>query len=194
MLFRSNYFAAGQQYESMQAQYLYTASVADATTWDEVGFKKVDDYTVDFILANPVNEANFYVPYNLSSSYLVYKPVYEACKTFYKDGKEVATEEEADEVKTSYGRSVENTVSYGPYKLSSFELDKEYTLTRNDNWYGYHDGNHVGQYQTDNYKVTCIADHATQVLAFEKGEIDDIALQADDLKKYGNSKIGRAHV
>lgn len=63
-----NYFAAGQQYESMQAQYLYTASVADAATWDEVGFKKVDDYTVDFILANPVNEANFYVPYNLSSS------------------------------------------------------------------------------------------------------------------------------
>lgn len=83
---------------------------------------------------------------------------------------------------------MENTVSYGPYKLSSFELDKEYTLTRNDNWYGYHDGNHVGQYQTDIYKVTCIADHATQVLAFEKGEIDDIALQADDLKKYGNSK------
>ena len=57
-----NYFAAGQQYESMQAQYLYTASIADAATWDEVGFKKVDDYTVDFILASPVNEANFYVP------------------------------------------------------------------------------------------------------------------------------------
>ena len=36
--------------------------------------------------------------------------------------------------------------------------------------------------------MTCIADHATQVLAFEKGEIDEIALQADDLKKYGNSK------
>ena len=183
-----NYLAAGQAYESYQGQYLYTASIADAATWDEVGFKKIDDYTVDFILLNPVNEANFYVPYNLSSSYLVYKPVYEACKTFYKDGKEVATEEEADEVKSSYGRSVENTVSYGPYKLTSFELDKEYTLTRNDNWYGYHDGNHVGQYQTDIYTVTCIQDHATQMLAFEKGEIDDIALQSEDLKKYGNSQ------
>lgn len=183
-----NYLAAGQAYEGYQGQYLYTASIADAATWDEVGFKKIDDYTVDFILLNPVNEANFYVPYNLSSSYLVYKPVYEACKTFYKDGKEVASEEEADEVKSSYGRSVENTVSYGPYKLTSFELDKEYTLTRNDNWYGYHDGNHIGQYQTDIYKVTCIADHATQMLAFEKGEIDDIALQSDDLKKYGNSQ------
>lgn len=182
------YFAAGQAYEGYQGQYLYTASIADAATWDEVGFKKIDDYTVDFILLNPVNEANFYVPYNLSSSYLVYKPVYEACKTFYKDGKEVASEEEADEVKSSYGRSVENTVSYGPYKLTSFELDKEYTLTRNDNWYGYHDGNHIGQYQTDIYKVTCIQDHATQMLAFEKGEIDDIALSSDDLKKYGNSQ------
>lgn len=183
-----NYFAAGQQYESMQAQYLYTASIADAATWDEVGFKKIDDYTVDFILANPVNEANFYVPYNLSSSYLVYKPVYEACKTFYKDGAAVATEEEADTVKTDYCRSLDKSVSYGPYKLTSFELDKEYTLSRNENWYGYRDGKHLGQYQMDNLVVSVIAEHATAVLAFEKGEIDGVSLDASDMKKYASSQ------
>lgn len=183
-----NYFAAGAPYESYQNQYLYTSSVAANVTWEDVGFKKIDDYTVDFILANPVQEAGFYLPYNLSSSYLVYKPLYEACKIFYKDGAVVETEEEADEVKTTYGRSVENTVSYGPYKLTSFELDKEYILSRNDNWYGYRDGKHVGMYQTDVIKVTCIQDHATAMLAFEKGEIDAIGLTSGDLVKYGTSK------
>ena len=135
----------------------------------------------------PVAEAAFYVPYNLSGTFLVEKDVYEACKTFYKDGAEVATEEEADEVKSAYCRSLENTVSFGPYMLTSFQLDKEYTLSRNENWYGYHDGKHLGMYQTDNIVVSVIADHATALLAFEKGEIDNVALQNEDMDKYASS-------
>ena len=183
------YLAAGQKYEAYATQYVYFAQPAKAVTWDDVGFKKIDDYTIDFILLNPVEEASFYVPYNLSSSYLVYKPLYEKCKSFYDaTGAEVATEEEADNVTTLYGKSLENTMSYGPYKLTAFELDKEYTLERNDQWYGYRDGKHLGQYQTDAIKVTVIAEHATAMLAFEKGEIDGIGLQSEDMDKYGTSK------
>ena len=182
------YFAEGAAYESYKTQYCYVSATSEVVGWDEVGFKKVDDYTIDFILANPVEEAAFYVPYNLSSSYLVYKPLYEECKTFFdEDGKEVATEEEADTVTTKYCRSLENTISYGPYKMTSFELSKEYTLERNDEWYGYRDGKHLGQYQTDVYKVTVIAEHATAMMAFEKGEIDGIGLQSEDMDKYGTS-------
>jgi len=183
-----NYLAAGAAYESYQNQYLYTASVAPDTSWDDVGFKMIDDYTIDFILLNPVEEANFYLPYNLSSSYLVYKPLYESCKSFFDaDGKAVETEEAAATVTTTYCRSLENSISYGPYKLTAFELDKEYTLSRNENWYGYRDGKHLGQYQTDEIKVTVIAEHATAMLAFEKGEIDGIALASEDMDKYGTS-------
>lgn len=183
-----NYLAAGAPYESYQSQYLYTASVAPETSWDDVGFKVIDDYTIDFILANPIEEASFYAPYNLSSSYLVKKDLYESCKTFWDaDGKEVATEEEAASITTNYNRTLETTVSYGPYKLTAFELDKEYTLSRNEQWYGYRDGKHLGQYQTDEIKVTVIAEHSTAMLAFEKGEIDGIALQSEDLDKYGTS-------
>ena len=39
----------------------------------------------------PVEEAAFYMPYNLSSNWLVYKPLYEECKSFFDaEGKEVA--------------------------------------------------------------------------------------------------------
>ena len=183
------YLAEGMPYNSYAAQYLYTASIAPDTTWDDVGFKVIDDYTIDFILDKPVEEATFYIPYNLSSSYLVKKDLYESCKKFWDaEGKEVATEEEADSITTTYGRTLETTASYGPYKLTSFELDKEYVLSRNEEWYGYRDGKHKGQYQTDVIKVTVINEHKTAMMAFEKGEIDGIALASEDMEKYGTSK------
>ncbi|MBQ8162157.1 MAG: hypothetical protein IJ083_15635 [Clostridia bacterium] len=182
------YLAAGAPYEAYAADYLKVASQAKAVTWDEVGLKKIDDYTIDFILEAPVAEAAFYVPYNLSGNFLVKKDVYEACKSFFDaDGKPVATEEEADSVTSSYCRSLENTVSYGPYMLTSFQLDKEYTLSRNEKWYGYSDGKHLGQYMTDNIVVSVIADHATAILAFESGEIDSVSLQNEDMDKYAAS-------
>ncbi len=183
-----NYLAAGAPYESYQGDYLKVANTAKVVTWEDVGLKKIDDYTIDFVLEAAVAEPAFYVPYNLSGSFLVKKDMYEACKTFYKDGVQVATEEEADEVKSDYCRSLEKTVSYGPYKLTSFQLDKEYTLSRNENWFGYHDGKHLGQYQTDAIVVSVIADHATQLLAFEKGEVDGVGLQSEDMDKYASSK------
>lgn len=183
-----NYLAAGAPYNSYAGDYLKVANVATAVTWEDVGFKKIDDYTIDFILENPVAEPSFYVPYNLSGNFLVKKDLYESCKSFFKDGAPVATEEEADEVTTSYCRSLENSCSYGPYILTSFQLDKEYTLSRNDAWYGYADGRHLGQYQTDVYVVSVIADHATAILAFEKGEIDSVSLQTEDMDKYAASK------
>ncbi len=182
------YLAAGMPYNSYAPEYLKVANIAKAVTWDDVGLKKIDDYTIDFILEAPVAEPAFYVPYNLSGNFLVEKSVYEACKTFYKDGAEVATEEEADTVKSDYCRSLEKTVSYGPYMLTSFQLDKEYTLSRNESWFGYHDGRHLGQYQTDNIVVNVITDHATQILAFEKGEIDGVSLQNEDMEKYAASQ------
>ncbi|MBR0463672.1 MAG: hypothetical protein IJJ23_04730, partial [Clostridia bacterium] len=182
-----NYLAAGMPYEDYQADYLKVASVAKEVTWDDVGLVKVDDYTIDFIIEAPISDPAFYVPYNLSD-FLVEKDVFEACKSFFDaEGKPVETEEEADSVTTTYCRTVDTTVSYGPYMLTSFQLDKEYVLTRNENWYGYSDGKHLGQYQTDAIKVSVIADHATAMLAFESGEIDGIALQSEDMDKYAAS-------
>ncbi len=185
----NNYLAAGAPYAAYATSYVYYKAAATAVTWEDVGFKKIDDYTIDFILANPVEEPAFYVPYNLSSSYLVYKPLYEECKRFFDaSGAEVDNEEDATTITTIYCRTLDTTISYGPYCLASFELDKEYSMSRNENWWGYHDGKHLGQYQMDNYKVTLIAEHATQMMAFEKGEIDGVSLQSEDMDKYATSQ------
>lgn len=37
----------------------------------------------------------------------------------------------------SYGTSADTTISYGPYKMVSFQQDKEIVYEKNPNWYGY---------------------------------------------------------
>ena len=183
------YLAAGQVYAGYQTSYMYTAKVAEGAAWDEVGLKKIDEYTIDLILEKPVEEAAFYMPYNLSSNWLVKKDVYEACKSFYDaEGKSVATEEEATTVTTTYCTSPETNVSYGPYVLSTFEMDKQIVFVRNDSWYGYNDGKHLGLYQTDIYEVDVIGEHATAMMAFLAGDLAGIGLNSDELPTYASSE------
>ena len=183
------YMQDGAVYAGYQADYMAEAYIIEGAAWEDVGLVKVDEYTIDIILENPVAEAAFYVPYALSSNWLVYKPMYEECKSFFNaEGAEVATEEEAATVTTNYCKTLETTIGYGPYKLSYFELDKEYTFVRNENWYGYSDGKHLGQYQTDIYTVSVIADHESAMMAFEKGDLASVSLDADDMEKYASSQ------
>lgn len=181
--------AWGEDESYMPAYITYDLVYADCS-WDDVGFQKTGEYELTMFVTTPMENANYYVPYNLSSAYLVYQPLWESCKSWW-DGDNNKVEAGSDEavlVTTNYCTSQETTMSFGPYKLSYFELDKQYNLTRNDNWYGYSDGNHKGFYQTDEIKVTVIADHATAMMAFESGLIDSVGLYAEDMEKYGSSK------
>lgn len=151
-----------------------------AVDFDKVGLVKVDDYTIDFIVDNPIEQPEYYVPYNLSSTYLVKQDLYEA------------TISEENGLKTSkYGTDLANTCSYGPYKLSFFQNDAGFTFVRNDDWHGYNDGKHYGQYQTDKIEVVVIGKHSTALETFLKGDLDNIGLSADDMAKYGSSKYIR---
>ena len=182
------YLADGMPYADYQGEYLFTGDIAPETAWEDVGLKKIDDYTIDIILASPIQEASFYLPYNLSSTWLVYKPLFEECKSFFDaDGNPVETEEEAATVTTDYCKSVEKTMSFGPYKMSYYELDKQISYVRNENWHGYHDGNHLGMFQTDNISITVIPEHNTALLAFLAGEIDSVSLQAEDMERFASS-------
>ena len=191
------YFAAGAPYESYAPDYLTVASVSTAVTWDEVGLKKVDDYTIDIILEDEIAEAAFYLPYNMSGNWLVYKPLYEACKTYYDaNGTEIAKDEEGnipedaevDSISTNYCTSLETSIGFGPYKLTYYEMDKQFTLERNENWFGYKDGKHTGMYQTDRIVYQIIGDQETQLMTFLAGEIDSVGLTAADMEQYGSSE------
>lgn len=157
--------------------------------WEEVGIVKTGQYELVLITTAPVADPDFTVPYNLTATFLVYEPLWEACKIcFDSKGNRVSPDSpEVASISTNYSTSLETSISYGPYKLSFFELDKQITLTRNENWYGYHDDRHLGQYQTDVISCQVIASHATALLAFLSGDLDQIALRSEDMDRYGAS-------
>lgn len=143
----------------------------------EVGLFAEDEYEIVVVLERELQFPDFYLPYYLSSTWLINESMFESCWETKPDGTRVNT----------YMQSLKNSISYGPYKLSYFEADKQITFVRNENWYGYEDGKHEGQFITDKISCQVIPDHATQLMAFENGLVDGVGLQSEDLDKYGNS-------
>ena len=180
--------AWGETEENVPSYLVYDETYGEYA-WEDVGFLKTGEYELVMITVHPIENPNYYVPYNLSATYLVYEPMWEACKRYWDANGNEVTADSADiaTITTNYGTSKDTTMSYGPYVLSYFELDKQYTLDRNENWYGYSDGNHLGFWQTDRISVQVIVDHSTALLAFEAGELMSVGLQAEDMEKYGSS-------
>ncbi len=156
-------------------------------SWDEVGLLKLDNYTLVYITVAPTEEAAFYVPYNLSSTWLVNKPLFEASKTYYDAEGKTTTAENAVSITSSYFTTLEGTISYGPYKMTAFQEGKAIKFERNDNWYGYSDGKHVGQFQTDIIDVSVISDDKTALQVFLQGDLAGKGLTSEYFEDYASS-------
>lgn len=148
--------------------------VSEEVSFDTVGLIKTGDYEITLVLANPITD--FYLHYSLTSNWIVHEGLYEANK-----------KETGNLVKTTYGTSAETYMSYGPYKLTEFQVDKQITMEKNDKWYGYTDGNHEGQFQTTKINTQVVEAQSTALQLFLQGKIDRVALVADDMDTYRSS-------
>lgn len=144
------------------------------TPWEKVGLIKTGEYQIQYILNKPAQR--FYFLNSMSSAWLVHKDTYEKNK-----------EKKGDLVSTKYNIGLDNTMSYGPYKLKAFEKGKQYILERNENWGGYKDGNHEGQFQADRVVIDVISNHATALQRFGQGLADTIGINSDDMEIYKRS-------
>ena len=183
--------AEGMPYESYQQQYLVITRTAPLTEWADVGVQKVDDYTIDLIFENPVTEAAFRLPYGLREGFLVFEPIYEACKSYYdEEGQPVDTEAEAASIATDYATAAEKIASCGPYAMTRFDAEQGLTLARDDSWYGYRDTLHGGMYQADAVEITFFNDRNAARDAFRRGALDIVALDPSEVSAYsGNANL-----
>jgi len=157
-----------------KALFYNTGRFSDSYDWSNVGLLKVDDYTIDYVVED--TEEEFYFLVSLTSNWIVYLPLYNQLKTTVGD---LET--------TKYGTSVDTYMSYGPYKLVSYEKDKQLKMTRNENWYGWTDGKHEGQFQTTDIVADIISDDSTLEGLFLSGKIDSLSLNSSQLATYRNS-------
>ena len=146
----------------------------DGMPFDKVGVKALSDTELLLILSKPLE--GFYLLYSLDTSWLVNEALYTACAT-EKDG--VYT--------NNYGTTQETTISWGPYKLATFQSDKVYELVKNDAWFGYSLPEYEGQYQTTGLTVNYVQEPATRMEMFLNGQLDVNGLNRDYMEEYATS-------
>lgn len=88
----------------------------------------------------------------------------------------------------SYCTSLEKSASWGPYKLTNYQDQKTYTVSRNDKWFGYGLPQYANQYQTDAIVTEKIEEWDTAWLAFQKGNLDGIGMDVKIAADYRTSK------
>lgn len=181
------YLGVGAPYASYGPDYLATAKTyAPDFSFDNVGIKKTGEYQILLVFNKSL--AGFNLLYSLSSNWLVNKTLYEANLSKIGD---------TDAWTSTYNTSVETTLSYGPYKLVSYQKDKSIRFERNDTWYGYTDGQHIyvdpedgktyPMYQTTAVDCQVVTEAATRKLMFLKGQLMTYGLETEDLTEYRNS-------
>lgn len=165
----------GDEGENAYKEFCFTYDgKSDSYDFANVGIKKTGDYEITLILAKPITE--FYIKYKLTSNWLVAEDLYEANK-----------KPTGNIVKTTYGTSVDTYKSFGPYKLVEFQANKQIGFEKNENWYGYKDGKHEGQFQTTKIVTQIIEQQATALQLFLQGKLDSVSLSATDMDTYRTS-------
>jgi oligopeptide transport system substrate-binding protein len=126
---------------------------------DNVGVKAIDDTTLEVKLNRPVS----------------YFPQLVAFMTFFPQNQ--AFVEECGE---SYGTDLQYQLYNGPFVLSSWKKEDQFSLTKNEKYW---DAQNV-KLQTINYKV--VKDTGAAVALYESNEIDRVSLSSDSIDKYKN--------
>ncbi len=151
-------------------EFCYYGADKPELSWDEVGIFAKSDYELVYVLTQPLS--GFYLKYGLPSSYLVHTDLYDSCETI-TDGVYTNT----------YGTSVETSMSYGPYVMTSYQIDKEIAFERNELYYDLTEDT----YQTTNIVISYVPEATTRLELFVSGDLDVYGLQADDMDTYALS-------
>ena len=151
--------AAGDYAYKEWEEFCYYGKEMPAVAWEDVGIFALSDTQLGIAMVNELE--GFYLKYALTGSWLVHVPTYKACESVV-DGVYTNT----------YCTTVENTMSYGPYKLTYFELDKQFKLTKNEHYFDLSEGT----YQTTDIVVDHIAEASGRLEAFNKGQLDSYGL------------------
>lgn len=164
--------------------YMYVNYEYPAMDFSEVGYFVGDnEYELVMVIdgtLKPLDEEGnltYEAGYYFSNWPLVKKDLWEKCE---------------DQSKTpyanSYCTSLEKSASWGPYKLTNYQDDKTYTVSRNDKWFGYGLPQYAKQYQTDTIITNKIPEWDTAWLSFQNGDLDSISMDVKIASDYRTSR------
>jgi len=164
----SNASGAASYYVNIVNAAEYYAQGADGTLdWEDVGFKKVDDLTVQITTAAPVSATQVMRHFTTFSTAPIYEPLFEECLA-------------ADGLSSTYGTTKETSISCGAYKISNWVDGSTYELVKNEHFV------QADLIKLDGVTYTVVEDPGTMLQMFEKGELDYIELDDAGIEKFGD--------
>ena len=150
----------GSAYGKVKNAYEYQTGVVKS--WDEVGIKKIDDYTMHVTYEEVLPMDNVW---RIVDRQLVYKPLYEAGMN-------------ADRTATNYGTSIDTYMSAGPYKLVEWIPDAQFTFERNENYI------YADEIKIEGIVKKVVPEKGTQLQMFLNGELDYVLLSYNDWEQF----------
>ncbi len=138
---------------------------SNTISWDDVGIKKLDDYTLEIKTVTPKTLTDFCHHFTDRSTFPVYEPYYEAGMN------EARTE-------TNYGTTLDNWMGCGPYFFETWEYGNIHVYKKNpDHWL-------ADLFKYDTVEVRIIPEMNARVQLWEQGMLDDLSPDANTIDTY----------
>ncbi len=173
-----------------EALFVFNDKYGEKVGYDEtVGCYKVDEYTIRYVTQTQI-DYNYFLT-SCTSNWLVYED-------YYEKGKDTT----GALTTTDYCTKVENTMSYGPFKMDSLQPEKQMVFSQNENYYEYKknedgtlsattdylvDGKNVESWKTTKVVIDVMTPEAAKQ-AFLKGQLTEWAPAADEVPNYTTSE------
>lgn len=143
----AEYSSFAQVFKNAEAYYKFkSGETTEEVTLDQVGFKAIDDYTLEC-------ELETYLPYFLQYvKFEVMSPVYQP---FYE---QVGAEK--------YGTSPDTLAYNGPFRMTDWVTENKVTLEKNESWYD------AANVELNKINFVKYSDTNTRYNAFLGGELD----------------------
>lgn len=155
---------------------------AEKVDWEDVGIKKIDDYTLEFTTEQRWTAEHVKMHLIQRSMHPVYEEYYEAGMN-------------SSRTTTTYGTDLDNYMGSGPYIFKEWNRDASRTYVKNeDHWL-------ADYYNHDRIEVRIAPDSNARVQLFESGDIDVLGVSGtlieryeDDPRLYKYLGIGARHL
>ncbi|MBR1709147.1 MAG: ABC transporter substrate-binding protein [Clostridia bacterium] len=144
----------------------YNLQTSDApVAWEDVGIKKIDDYTLEIVTEGVATQATVCSHFTTRAVVPVYEPLYEAGMA-------------EDRTSTTYGSTEKEWMASGPYKIESWVFGSVQTYVRNENYWL------PELFHYDRIEIRIIPEMNSRVELWEKGELDYLGLDSDYTSVY----------
>lgn len=158
-------FLADYNINIVNAKEYARQGTAGTVAWEDVGIKKIDDYTIEITTVDVNTQKDVCTQFIDRSTYPVYEPLYEAGMNETRTA-------------TTYGTTLETWMGCGPYFFDTWTYGSIHVYKKNPNhWL-------ADRFNYDTVEVRIIPEMNARVELWEQGKLDSLIPNTSTIETY----------